>query len=372
VRARVTTLNRDLSDLDARPGVRGERSRGYFEPGLRRQFPRRQSSPVSSQITGPDTGKVAVIIVNYNGGDLLLRCLRALARQTLAPHRIYVVDNASGDGSMEGILGECPTISLMKLDKNKGFAAANNLAAKHAEEYGWIAVLNPDAFPEPTWLEALMRAAARRPEFSFFGSRMLMADDPTRLDGVGDVYHISGLAWREGHGAIASGKFLEEREIFSPCAAAALYRYDAFVEAGGFDEDYHCYVEDVDLGFRLRLLGHRCAYVPDAVVLHKGSALTGRRSSFSTYHGHRNLTWTFVKNMPAPWLVLFAPLHILVCGLCLFCITWRGNGRAIWRAKIDAVKGLRGAWSKRRSIQAARTVAIDKLLPLMRYGVRRR
>lgn len=365
-------LTPDLSEVARPPAAAGERPGADDERGLGQQLPRHHSSPVSSQLTGLIPGKVAVIIVNHNGGDLLPRCLRALARQTLAPHRVYVVDNASGDGSVESILGEFPTVSLMKLDKNTGFAAANNLAAKRAEGCDWIAVLNPDAFPEPAWLEALMHAAARRPEFSFFGSRMLMADDPTRLDGVGDAYHISGLIWREGHGAIASGKFLEEREIFSPCAAAALYRYDAFLEAGGFDEDYHCYVEDVDLGFRLRLQGHRCAYVPDAVVLHKGSALTGRRSSFSTYHGHRNLTWTFVKNMPAPWLVLFAPFHILACVLCLFWIARRGNGRAIWRAKVDAVKGLRGTWAKRRAIQAARTVGFGKLLPLMRFGVRRR
>ena len=96
-------------------------------------------------------------------------------------------------------------------------------------------------------------------------------------------------------------------EIFAPCAAAALYRRAAFLEAGGFDEHFFCYMEDVDLGFRLRLLGYRCGYAPAAIVHHVGSGTTGARSPFTVYHGHRNLVWTYVKNMPTPWFWLYLP-----------------------------------------------------------------
>lgn len=314
---------------------------------------------------------IAVIIVNWNAGALLARCLEHLSRQTLPPRRVYVVDNASSDGSCDRLAVEFPHVELIRAERNLGFAAANNLAAKRAERCDWIALLNPDAFPAPGWLEALMHAAARRPEFSFFGSRMLMADEPARLDGVGDAYHVSGLVWREGHGAPAKEAFLDAREIFSPCAAAALYQRNAFLETGGFDEDYFCYVEDVDLGFRLRLQGHRCLYVPDAVVLHKGSGLTGRHSDFSIYHGHRNLTWTFIKNVPAPWLWLLLPLHVVACVLSVVWFALQGNGGAIWRSKVDAVRGLGRMCAKRRSIQAARTVGFRDLLPLMHFGLRR-
>ncbi len=100
-----------------------------------------------------------------------------------------------------------------------------------------------------------------------------------------------------------------EREVFSACAAAALYRRDVFEALGGLDEDFFCYMEDVDLGFRLRLAGWGCTYVPTAVVHHVGSATSGRRSHFTTYHGHRNLVWVFFKNMPGALLWLYLPQH---------------------------------------------------------------
>ncbi len=87
-----------------------------------------------------------------------------------------------------------------------------------------------------------------------------------------------------------------------------MYPRVEFLEAGGFDEDYFAYHEDVDLGFRMRLRGLRCYLVQAASVQHVGSASTGRRSGFAVYHGHRNLVWTYAKNMPSPWVWLYLPL----------------------------------------------------------------
>ena len=102
-----------------------------------------------------------------------------------------------------------------------------------------------------------------------------------------------------GHGVPVSSVSEEVREVFSPCAAAALYRRSALVEIGGFDDDFFCYSEDVDLGFRLMLAGHSCLYVPTSVTHHVGSGTTGgQNSDFAVYHGHRNLVWTYVKDMP--------------------------------------------------------------------------
>lgn len=83
------------------------------------------------------------------------------------------------------------------------------------------------------------------------------AADPTVLDGIGDAYHLSGLVWRTRHGLLALASTEHCCEVFSPCAAAAVYRRAALLEFGGLDEDYFCNVEEVDLGFRLRLLGYR-------------------------------------------------------------------------------------------------------------------
>ena len=242
---------------------------------------------------------VSVIIVNWNGEQFLNQCLSALMNQTVRPHEIILVDNASSDGSVD-IVRRFSCVRLIAFDQNTGFARGSNLAIKEASaESEWIALINSDAFAEPHWLEKLIAATQHNPEFDVFASKLLNARNTSLLDGAGDAYHVSGKVWRLGKDVPALEAADSECEVFSPCAAAALYRKEAFVDANGFDEDYFCYVEDVDLGFRLRLLGYRCLFVPDAVVYHVGSATTGgRRGDFAVYHGHRNLVWTYVKNMP--------------------------------------------------------------------------
>ena len=173
----------------------------------------------------------------------------------------------------------------------------------------WIVLLNPDAFPEPDWLECLVAAAERHSEFSFFGCRMLLADTPELLDGTGDVHHVSGMCWRRDYRVPTALGVAEADEIFGPCAAAALYSRRALDEVGGFDEAYFCYHEDVDLAFRLRLRGHRCRYVPEAVVRHVSSGIAGVRSDFATYHGERNLVWTYFKDTPAVLFWSYLPMR---------------------------------------------------------------
>ena len=313
---------------------------------------------------------VAVIVVHFNSGTLLGECLRHVRAQTRRPDRVIVVDNASQDGSADRLEQDYPEVELVRLERNLGFAAANNLAARRADGVKWLALLNPDAFPEPEWLERLLAAADAHPDCASFGARLVDAGDPGRLDGTGDVYHVSGLAWRRDHGRPVTDGEGEAGEIFTPCAAAALYRRAAFFEAGCFDEDYFCYFEDVDLGFRLQLLGHGCRYAPDAVVRHVGSAVTGRRSPFSLYHGHRNLVWTWCKNMPGPLLWWYLPQHLLLNLGAVLWYTLRGQGYTLLRAKRDALRGLPRCWRQRRVIQAGRRISVRSLRRAMSRGLR--
>lgn len=307
--------------------------------------------------------KVTVVIVNWNGEQFIERCLVALLEQTVKPYEIIVVDNASTDSSFD-IVRHFPSVRLLAQDWNTGFARGNNLAINRASaESEWIALLNPDAFPEARWLEECFLFAQCHPRFNFFGSKLVNAAAPALLDGAGDSYHLSGLVWRMGNGSSVPSYMEDDaREIFSPCAAAALYRRSALREMGGFDEDYFCYVEDVDLGFRLRLAGHRCLYVPKSVVHHVGSGTTGgQHSDFAVYHGHRNLVWTFVKNMPGLLFWLLLPLHLALNLVSMVWFTFRGQGRVIWRAKRDAVLGLPKMWRKRQQIQKCRIASIGDI-----------
>jgi len=310
--------------------------------------------------------KVTVVIVNWNGDRFLDQCLSALLAQTVAPHEIILVDNASSDASLD-IVRRFPSVRLLAQNENLGFARGNNLAINAAAaESEWIALLNPDAFVESRWLEALLSAVRDNPSFDFFGSKLVNAADPSVLDGAGDAYHVSGLVWRMEHGTSVSSVSGQLREVFSPCAAAAMYRRSALLEVGGFDEDYFCYSEDVDLGFRLRLAGYRCLYVPSSVAHHVGSGTTGgQHSDFAVYHGHRNLVWTYVKDMPGVLFWAFLPLHLAMNLAALLVFTLRGQGGVMFRAKRDAVLGLPKMWAKRRQVQRNRVVSWRAVLRVM-------
>lgn len=305
---------------------------------------------------------VGVVIVNWNSWGILSRCLEMLQSQTFQDFTVLVIDNASDNPAPDGFFLHHQNIKFVQNLCNLGFAAANNQAMKLLSDCEWLALLNPDAFPELDWLERLVDAARKNPDYKMFASRQIMDSDRDFLDGDGDVYHISGLVWRESHGKRKDEVAHEPREIFSPCAAAALYRRDMLMSVGGFDEDFFCYVEDVDLGFRLRLIGHRCLLVPSAVVHHIGSATTGgQQSGFAVYHGHRNLVWAYVKNMPGGLFWACLPLHIAMnlAAVCVFIM--RGKGSVILRAKRDALRGLPRMWRKRQDIQRIRVVSVGEI-----------
>ena len=193
--------------------------------------------------------QVTVAIVAYQSGDFLQPCLDALAAQTYRDFEAVIVDNDSTDGSVEAVRLPDARFRVVKLGRNTGFAVANNVAAR-ASMAPWLATLNPDTRADPQWLEKLLTASARWPGAASFGSTQIRLDNPGELDVVGDVYHAAGRAWRARLGRPISD-VPPEGEVFGPCAAAALYRRDVFLQLGGFDETYFCYSEDVDLAYRV-------------------------------------------------------------------------------------------------------------------------
>jgi len=139
-----------------------------------------------------------VIIVNYNGGEWLTRCTAALAAQSESAFEAFIVDNGSTDGSIEALPELDARFEIILTGENLGFAAANNLAAKKARA-DYLVMLNPDAFARVDWLKNLL-AEVKAPDITMVGSLQYMALEPDVLDGVGDFYHASGLAWRGGFG----------------------------------------------------------------------------------------------------------------------------------------------------------------------------
>ena len=256
----------------------------------------------------PSHPTVSVIIVNFNAGEYLRPCVESLLAQTLTTFECILIDNGSTDGSLKTLPELDERFTIIEAKENLGFAVANNRAAKLTSA-DWIALLNPDAFARPDWLEKGLAARSRLPNTAMVGSTQYLALEPDRFDGLGDEYHAFGIAWRAGFGKPAGEVF--DRETFGPCGAGAFYDRNLFLDLGGFDESFFCYHEDVDIAFRMRLAGYRCVQSADAKIDHVSSAISGRASDFAVYHGTRNRIWTFFNNMPGPLLILLAIPHIL-------------------------------------------------------------
>ena len=335
------------------------------EPTLQQSIPEvpisSKSLPEFERLSHLETS-IAVIVVNYNSGPYLRRCLESMSMQEVDFCAI-IVDNASEDQSMDCCVDLDDRFLVLRLDRNIGFAAANNLVALCVSTR-WIATLNPDAIPATDWLKCLFDATKRHPGVAMFGSTQINESDHSILDGAGDFYSCFGMMSR-GHYRYPTSELPVEGFVFSPCAAAALYRTDVFKSVGGFDERFFCYCEDVDLAFRMRLLGHQCVQVKNSIVFHVGSLSAGRNSAFSTYHGFRNRLWTFVKNVPTPLLFASALPHAVATLVLLFREALGGEFRAALKGLADGIAGLDGVLHSRHRIQSSRrasTLAIAKAM----------
>ncbi|WP_374467963.1 glycosyltransferase family 2 protein [Phenylobacterium sp.] len=303
-----------------------------------------------------DKPLLTVCVIAYNSGPLLRRCLESLAAQTFRGFEILVIDNASPDPADAEVAAAAAGVRLIRNTENLGFAGAGNQAAREARGR-WLALLNPDAWAEPDWLAELVAAARRHPQVRSFTSRQLMAEDPTLLDGLGDVMSGYGIPYRGGYLAPDPGD-TDEAEVFSPCGAAMMVDRSLFLELGGFDEQFFCYCEDVDLGYRLQLAGEPTLVVPRAVIRHEGSATSGgRKSEFAVFHGTRNRFWVVFKDTPALLLPVVLPLHLAAVAY----ISSRGPNRPhaglVWRSFVAALEGLPQVMRSRARVQRRRRVS---------------
>ncbi|THD58238.1 glycosyltransferase family 2 protein [Phenylobacterium sp.] len=303
----------------------------------------------------PAAPAISIVVVVYESGPTLAECLAAVRAQSFSDYELILVDNASSDRTAQAAKAADPAIRLIENADNLGFAAAVNQGARAAAGR-WLALLNPDAFADADWLARLMAAAEANPAVHCFTSRQLMAEDPSRLDGLGDVMALAGYPFRGGYTHKDPGP-LDPGWVFSACGGAMLIARDLFLSVGGFDERLFCYCEDVDLGYRLRLIGEPTLLVPDAVVRHVGSASTGgRRSDFAVFHGTRNRFWVFVKDTPPVLFWLTLPLHIAATVVLFARHATRGEVATPIKGLAFAIRHIGVALAARREAQATRKV----------------
>lgn len=250
---------------------------------------------------------VSIIIVNFNGAEYIVDCLESLINQTYENFEVIVLDNNSADNSVE-LIKKYPFVKLIESTENLGFAKGNNEAINHSKgEY--IALLNNDARADSEWLEKLVNELERNTELGSCGCKIISHYDPDVMDSAGLLVNASGMSRGRGRNENVL-KYNVSEPILIPSGCAAMYRRKALDEVGLFDEDFFCYCEDTDLGFRLQIAGWKCLYVGDAIVYHRYSASSGKYSLFKTYLVERNHYWFVMKNYPL-YLVLLNPIYTI-------------------------------------------------------------
>ena len=243
-----------------------------------------------------------MVVVNWNRKDLLRACLRSLAGQSGVDFETIVVDNGSIDGSADMAEREF-AVRLIRNRENRGFCAANNQGIAAAKG-DFIALLNNDAEAEPGWLAALARACDRRSDIGMVASKILIWEDPTRIDKAGHVIFPDGQNRGRGTGELDQGQYDCPGEALWPDGCAAMYRKEMLQSIGGFDEDFFAYGDDAELGLRARIAGWKCSYAPRAVVRHHRGATMGKGSVRRLALIERNRVLLALKLFPWSLLLL--------------------------------------------------------------------
>ena len=249
--------------------------------------------------------KVSVVTPNYNGKKFLKNYFKSLNLDKEYIGEVIIVDNASGDGSVEYIKNTKfeYDVRIIENSENLGFAPAVNQAISKAKNE-YIFSLNNDTEIEKGTIKALINLIESDEEIFSVQAKMLQYGDKNIIDDVGDDYNLLGWTKKRGEGR-SSAEYMEVSEIFSSCAGAALYRKSLLDKYGAFDFKFFAYMEDVDLALRARINGYKNLYCPDALVYHIGSATSGSRyNEFKIKLAARNNVWVVYKNIPIPFKII--------------------------------------------------------------------
>ncbi len=312
---------------------------------------------------------VSLIIVNYNGGQMTVDCLRSLRRQTFQSFEVIIVDNGSSDGSItaiEDFLRSGPVgrfTKMVPLENNLGFAGGNAAGMVYATG-NLIALLNNDTELEEQWLEELVESMDSDPKVGVCASRLLVYGKDV-IDSAGDCFTWLLKGDKRGEGK-SSKVFSDKEHVFGACAGAALYRREMLEQIGFLDNDFFLIHEDTDFNFRAQLAGWKVLYVPSAVVYHKVRSSIGAMSDLAVYYTLRNSELLRMKTVPAGIIARCLPGLILglLSEFAYFAIK-HGRLKLFVKAKRDALRMLPKMLKKRKEVMKTKKVSNRYLLSIM-------
>jgi GT2 family glycosyltransferase len=223
--------------------------------------------------------KISVIIITYNGKLLLEKCLESLFKVNYDNFEVILVDNNSTDETIDFITKNYPSVILIKLNSNKGFAEPNNIGAKIAKGEHLL-FLNNDTIVTPNFISELVKVMENNAKVAICQSLLLKLDGS--IDSSGDFIDKLGVVYN------SKTKTDEIREISSARGASMLVRRSIFKKLDGFDEKFFVSFEDIDLGWRTWILGYRVFLAPKSIVYHLGGTTTKKIKLDIAFHGFKN------------------------------------------------------------------------------------
>ena len=305
---------------------------------------------------------VDIVILTYNGIELLKDCLKSIDKQTVAPKNIIVVDDGSNDGTSDYILNKHPLIKLIKIKGNEGIPKGFNKALKKCEA-DYVAWLNNDTILESNWLKEMFSFISERPNAASCDSLIMYNDKRDIIWSMGGEYTIFGSCRFKNKGKNVNNlKKLINKESIITVGCAAIYRRSVFEDIGVLDESFFLGFEDVDWSLRAILAGYKNYNVVSAIVYHKVSQTVVIGSEKYVRCGQRNVTATFLKNIPTPLIFLLTPLHIFYQICAFFYYLRKKRGYSWFEAKLDNLKMYSYYMENRHNIQKKKKINFLKFL----------
>jgi N-acetylglucosaminyl-diphospho-decaprenol L-rhamnosyltransferase len=319
----------------------------------------------------PVSARVRVVVLNFNGGDLVERAVASIVESTTtATLDVVVVDNASTDGSADRVESRFASVRVVRSPRNVGFPA-NNLALHDLTDVDYVALVNPDAFVEPGWLGPLVDALRDDPQLGAVCPLLLFADHDstgrTIVNNAGCEMLRNGYARDREMGTVFAPGALAPTDVFAWSGGAVLLRRDYLDDVGLFDERFFLYYEDIDLSWRGRSRGWRYRLVPESIVHHQHAATVGVGSPTHRYYTERNRLLTIMKNAPGQMVVrewvrfpLSTASYLWSEAIAPLARGRRPDLRTVW-LRVRALGGAlrHGAYAGRARRQIARRRTVD-------------
>ncbi len=300
---------------------------------------------------------VSVIILNYNGGDLLTDCINSVLDSHYQRIQIIVVDNGSVDNSFHSARDKFTKeekVEFIEVGKNTGFCIGNFIGLQRTKG-DYIVLLNNDVIVDPLWLDDLVEKG-EKDNHAFYQPKILLLDKPTTVDTLGNAINLSGICYSNGFGELDNGKLDRPIEIAYASGACVFTSRKVIDEIGFLDLSYFAFGEDADWGWRGKMFGIKSYYLPTSKVYHKWGKTWGRFSKNKMYLVERNRLITLFKNYSRSTLLLLLPL----LGVVEISILWYAFSNGWLKNKIfiysDIFKYREYIKAQRKVLQITRTV----------------